>query len=106
MSKLLARNAKLVIAEIDRKSIRVCGDNSIHISEIDYFVERTLELPVINLPQPGEEEARNIATVCKMVAKELIPDRASLQIGVGSMSGMMCTGLHNYHHLGMQTALI
>jgi len=30
MSKLLARNAKLVIAEIDQKSIRVGGDNSIH----------------------------------------------------------------------------
>jgi len=106
MSKLLARNAKLVIAEIDPKSIRVCGDNSIHISEIDYFVERTLELPVINLPQPGEEEARNIATVCQMVAKELIPDRASIQIGVGSMSGMLCKQLLDHHELGMQTEVI
>jgi len=106
MSKLLARNAKLVIAEIDQKSIRVCGDNSIHISEIDYFVERTLELPVIELPQPGEEEARNIATVCQMVAKELIPDRASIQIGVGSMSGMLCKQLLGHHELGMQTEVI
>ena len=38
MSKLLARNAKLVIAEIDTASIRVGGDNQIHISEIDWFV--------------------------------------------------------------------
>ena len=106
MSKLLARNAKLVIAEIDQKSIRVCGDNSIHISEIDYFVERTLELPAIELPQPGEEEARNITTVCQMVAKELIPDRASIQIGVGSMSGMLCKQLLGHHELGMQTEVI
>ncbi len=106
MSKLLARNAKLVIAEIDQKSIRVCGDNSIHISEIDYFVERTLELPVINLPEPSEEEARNIASVCQMVAKDLIPDRASIQIGVGSMSGMLCKQLLGHHDLGMQTEVI
>lgn len=106
MSKLLARNAKLVIAEIDTRSIRIGGDNAIHVSEIDYFVERKLELPVIDLPQPGEEEARNITTVCQMVAKELIPDRATLQIGVGSMSGMLCTQLHNHHDLGMQTEII
>jgi 4-hydroxybutyrate CoA-transferase len=106
MSKLLARNAKLVIAEIDKNSIRVGGDNSIHISEIDYFVERTMELPAIALPQPGEEEARNIATVCATVAKELIPDRATLQIGVGSMSGMLCKHLLDHHELGMQTEII
>ena len=106
MSKLLARNANLVIAEIDKKSIRVGGDNSIHISEINYFVERTIELPEINLPQPGEEEARNIATVCGTVAKELIPDRATIQIGVGSMSGMLCKHLLNHHELGMQTEII
>jgi 4-hydroxybutyrate CoA-transferase len=106
MSKLLARNAKLVIAEIDTKSIRVGGDNSIHISEIDYFVERTMELPAISLPQPSEEEARNIATVCQLVAKELIPDRASIQIGVGSMSGKLCNHLTDHHDLGMQTEVI
>jgi 4-hydroxybutyrate CoA-transferase len=106
MSKLLARNANLVIAEIDKKSIRVGGDNSIHISEINYLVERTIELPEINLPQPGEEEARNIATVCATVAKELIPDRATIQIGVGSMSGMLCKHLLDHHELGMQTEII
>jgi len=106
MSKLLARNADLVIAEIDRKQIRVGGDNSIHISEIDYFVERTMELPEINLPVTSAEEARNIATVCQLVAKELIPDKATIQIGVGSMSGMLCQHLHDHHELGMQTEII
>ena len=58
MSKMLARNANLVIAEIDKNSIRVGGDNSMHISEIDYFVERTDRVArVINLPQPSEEES-------------------------------------------------
>ncbi|MDB5107276.1 MAG: acetyl-CoA hydrolase/transferase family protein, partial [Candidatus Binatus sp.] len=64
------------------------------------------ELPAINLPIPSDEDARNTATVCQTVAKEFIPDRATLQIGVGSMSGMLCKHLHDKHDLGMQTEII
>ena len=39
MSKLQARHAELVIAEIDTSLVRIGGDNSMHISEIDWFVE-------------------------------------------------------------------
>jgi 4-hydroxybutyrate CoA-transferase len=106
MSKLLAREADLVIAEIDSNLIRVGGDNSIHISEIDYLVERTMELPEISLPEPNEDEKRQISAVCGAIAKELVPDRASIQIGVGSMSGQMMKFLHNHHDLGMQTEII
>lgn len=106
MSKLLARNADLVIAEIDPHFIRVGGDNQIHISEIDWFVERTIELPEIALPQPPPEEQKIIDTVCAMVAKELVPDRATIQIGVGSMSGAIMPHFSNHHDLGMQTEIV
>ena len=52
MSKLLSRNADLVIAEIDENSVRICGDNALHISEIDWFVERTPDAPVPPLAPP------------------------------------------------------
>ena len=55
MSKLLSRNADLVIAEIDENSVRICGDNALHISEIDWFVERTptrRSLPSYRRPYP------------------------------------------------------
>jgi 4-hydroxybutyrate CoA-transferase len=102
----LARNADLVIAELDSNFIRVGGDNQIHISEVDWFVERTITLPEIALPQPGEEEQKVIDTVCAMVAKEMVPDRASIQIGVGSMSGAIMPHFANHHDLGMQTEII
>ncbi len=54
MSKLCARNAGLVIAEIDPHSIRIGGDNSMHISEIDYFVERTVGMPQMAMPPVSE----------------------------------------------------
>jgi 4-hydroxybutyrate CoA-transferase len=106
MSKLLARNADLVIAEIEPKLIRVGGDNALHVSEIDYFVERTIELPELKLPEPNEEEKKQIEAVCGMVATDLIPDRATIQIGVGSMSGAIMPFLHKHHELGMQTEII
>lgn len=39
--KRLARIAGTVVAEVDENMIRTAGDNFIHISEIDYFVENT-----------------------------------------------------------------
>jgi acyl-CoA hydrolase len=106
MSKLCARKADLVIAEVDPCSIRVGGDNSMHISEIDYFVERTVGMPEIKVPPVSEEERRTVDTIGAMVASELIPDRATLQVGVGSTSGMLMSHLHGRHDLGMQTEII
>lgn len=106
MSKLCARKAELVIAEIDPHSIRVGGDNSMHISEIDYFVERTAEVPEIKAPPVPEEERQTVATIGALVASELIPDRATIQVGVGSTSGMLMPHLRHHHDLGMQTEII
>ncbi len=39
--KEYAKRAKIVIAEVDEHQIRTYGDNYIHVSEIDYFVEHT-----------------------------------------------------------------
>jgi 4-hydroxybutyrate CoA-transferase len=108
MSKLLARNANLVIAEIDPRSVRIGGDNSLHISEIDWFVERTPDAPVLPLTPPPvpEEERRVVEAICGAVARELIPDRATLQVGVGSTSGALMSYLTGHHDLGMQTEII
>ena len=106
MSKLCARNADLVIAEIDPHSIRVGGDNSMHISEIDYFVERTVGMPEIGVAPVSEEERRTVDTIGALVASELIHDRATIQVGVGSTSGMLMSHLRGHHDLGMQTEII
>lgn len=39
--KRLAQTAGTVIAEVDKSAIRTGGDNFIHVSQIDYFVENT-----------------------------------------------------------------
>src|SRR5262249_54861749 len=86
--------------------IRVGGDNSMHISEIDCFVERTVGMPEIAAAPPSEEERRTVDTIGALVAKELIPDRATIQVGVGSTSGILISHLRGHHDLGMQTEII
>ena len=39
--KEYAKRAKIVIAEVDERQIRTYGDNYIHVSDVDYFVEYT-----------------------------------------------------------------
>jgi 4-hydroxybutyrate CoA-transferase len=106
MQKMLARNADLVIAEVEPRLVRIGGDNQMHFSEIDFFVERAIDFPEVIAPPPNEHEQRSIATVCATVAKEFVHDRDTIQIGVGSMSGMLMYHLGNHHDLGMQTEII
>ena len=108
MSKLQARHAELVVGEVDPGMVRIGGDNSMHVSEIDWFVERSPAAPALplNLPPVPEHEKQLVATICETVAHELIPDRATIQVGVGSTSGMMMPHLRNHHDLGMQTEVI
>ena len=64
-----ARAAKTVIGEVSEHAIRTYGDNFIHVSEIDYFVDVTMPLPtpeememLINaFPEERREEARRMS---------------------------------------------
>lgn len=67
--KNYARVAKTVIGEVNRDCIRTYGDNFIHVSEIDYFVEAATEPPteedfeaIINaFPEERRAEARRLS---------------------------------------------
>ena len=45
MSKTLSQRAELVLAEIVPDMVRIGGDNAMHISAIDWFVERAPDAP-------------------------------------------------------------
>jgi 4-hydroxybutyrate CoA-transferase len=106
MSKLMVRRAGLVIGEIDERAIWTGGDNMIRVSEINFFVEPTEIVPRAQLPPPSEEEQRTVGAICELIARELIPDRATIQVGVGSTSGMLMYALGGHHDLGMATEVI
>jgi 4-hydroxybutyrate CoA-transferase len=78
--------AKTVIAEINKSFIHTFGDNHIHVSEIDYFVEQTTGKKAAGSDQLGRkapeigEEEKGIAGY----VGSLVRDGDTLQIGVGS----------------------
>jgi len=73
--KEYAQKARIVIAEVDERQIRTYGDNYIHVSDIDYFVEYTP--PLITdaeakkmLANESEERRRKLWDIIKDIEVE------------------------------------
>ncbi len=96
-----ARAAKKLIIEVNPKMPRVFGNCAVHISEVDAIVEN--ESPLFSVPpRPGTETDQAIAK--HIVA--LVPDRATLQIGIGGVPNAVCSALANHKDLGIHTELM
>ncbi len=93
-------NAKHVIALINHQMPRVHGEGIIHISELDTFVEVNRPIPELILPQPTETENK----IGDYVA-ELIDDRSTLQMGIGSIPNAVLSRLGNHKDLGLHTEM-
>jgi acyl-CoA hydrolase len=93
-------NAKHVIAQINNHMPRVHGEGIIHISELDTFVEVDTPIHEFILPNPSEIE-------CKIgdYIAELIDDRSTLQMGIGSIPNAVLSRLGNHKDLGLHTEM-
>jgi 4-hydroxybutyrate CoA-transferase len=77
-----AKRAKKVLAEVNRKLIRTGGDNFIHVSEIDYFVEN--DIPVVEVSGKGAPipEFGSVKTIAHYI-ETLIKDGDIISLGAG-----------------------
>ncbi|HSW57721.1 MAG TPA: acetyl-CoA hydrolase/transferase C-terminal domain-containing protein [Dehalococcoidales bacterium] len=83
------RAAKFVIAEINKNLIRTYGNNHVHVSEIDLFVEHTPSGKTpggTDLLGRKNVEAGPVETAIAGYVSTLINDGDTIQIGVGSAS--------------------
>lgn len=106
MSPLMIRQARTVIAEVDKNFIRTGGQNSVHISEIDYFVERRESPPPPFMEEHSPEKKDAIAAIGTLIAAELIQDRDTIQIGAGDVTSSLPSFLTWKKDLGMHTEII
>jgi acyl-CoA hydrolase len=92
--------ADTVIAQINRSMPRTLGDSFVHVSQIDLGVE--VDQPPHEHPVPpiGDVERRIGAFVA-----ELVPDGATLQMGIGSIPGAVALALRDKRDLGVHTEL-
>ncbi len=80
------KDAKLTIAEVNKNLIRTFGENYVHVSEIDYFVEHSSMGGVPGMGTLAGRTPKEPEPYVKRIAEsvsELIKDRDTIQIGVG-----------------------
>jgi 4-hydroxybutyrate CoA-transferase len=97
----VARRAPLVIAEINPRCPRTHGDSFLHVTDIDLAVE-TEHPPVAAPPGPVGEVERAIG---RHVAG-LIPDRATIQIGIGAVPQAILEALADHRDLGVHSGML
>lgn len=93
-----AESAKIVIAQINRRMPFSFGDPVIHLSQLAAAVE--VDDPLVEVPTP-EPTPAEIALGNNVAA--LIPDGATLQIGVGGIPNAIIRALADHKHLGVHT---
>jgi len=96
-----ARGAKCLIVEVNPRMPRAFGDSAIHISDVTAIVEH--ESPLQELP--GRAPSDLDRTIGEFIV-ELVPDRATLQVGVGGVPNAVCHDLVNHKDLGIHTELM
>ncbi|MFA8450435.1 MAG: acetyl-CoA hydrolase/transferase family protein [Bacteroidales bacterium] len=100
-SMVAARNCKHLIIEVNKNMPRVFGDSQLHISEVSAIVEN--DTPIIEMP-PRKSKPEDI-TIADYI-HELVPDGATLQIGVGGVPDAVCEKLIDKNDMGIHSELL
>ena len=90
--------AKKIIVQINKAMPFSYGDALIHISKIDAAVE--VDDPLVEVPTATPTE---IDSAIGRYIAEMIPDGATLQIGVGGIPNAVLAALIGHKHLGLHT---
>ncbi len=99
-TKPAAEAARIIIAEINPQMPRTLGDSFIHVSRIHSIVE--VDYPLPEAPQGGAADV--FMEVGAQIA-EMIPDGATLQMGIGSIPDAVLQNLGSHKDLGIHTEL-
>ncbi|MEQ8174847.1 MAG: acetyl-CoA hydrolase/transferase C-terminal domain-containing protein [Syntrophomonadaceae bacterium] len=92
---------RAAIAEVNDQMPVILGNNWMHVSEFDYFVENSTPIPAVTRGEPSEAEK----TIGQYVL-ELIKDRDTIQMGLGGISEAVVSGLEGKHDLGVMTEML
>ncbi|SFH80085.1 Acyl-CoA hydrolase [Halpernia frigidisoli] len=95
-------NAKLIIAQVNPKMPRTHGEGMIHVSRIHKMVWHEEELLTVNY---GAKVTETEMIIGKNIA-ELIDDKSTLQMGIGTIPDAVLSCLHNHKDLGVHTEMI
>ncbi|MFO8036242.1 MAG: acetyl-CoA hydrolase/transferase C-terminal domain-containing protein [Anaerolineales bacterium] len=102
LSKSPAESAEIIIAEVNEQMPRTLGDSFIHINQLDYIVPVDYQLP--ELPMGSGEPSEKVDKIAQYIAS-LIPDGATMQLGIGAIPDAVLNHLMDKKELGLHTEL-
>jgi acetyl-CoA hydrolase len=103
LTKSPAESAKIIIAEVNDQMPRTLGDSFIHVSRLTFMVP--VSYPIPEMPMSSEEADKDTEMIAGNVA-ELIPDGATMQMGIGAIPDAVLKFLFNKKDLGVHSELI
>ena len=95
------RAGRTIIAELNASMPRTLGDSFVHVSQIDYGVE-------VDVP-PYEHTAGEVGQVEQRIGDhiaDLVPDGATIQMGIGGIPSAVARALVGKRDLGIHTELM
>ena len=102
LTKTPAESARIIIAEVNQKMPRTLGDSFIHLSRLHYIVPVDYDLAEMAMTEGGPDE--NIDKIASFIA-ELIPDGATMQLGIGAIPDAVLGYLMHKRDLGIHSEL-
>ena len=93
--------ARCVIAEIDERLPVTAQDALVAEGDIDVFTECDADEILLTDPEPDEIDRRVAAQVAA-----LVPDGATIQLGVGGLPVAVCRALGGHRDLGVHSGVI
>jgi len=102
LTKTAAESARIIIAEVNEQMPRTLGDSFMHVSRLNYIVP--VDYPISELPM-GEGEASEVVEKIAGHIAELIPNNATMQMGIGAIPDAVLKFLFDKRDLGIHTEL-
>jgi 4-hydroxybutyrate CoA-transferase len=97
----LIKNAKVVIAQVNNELPYTSGETLVHVSEIDHLI--ISNRPVLTVPSEAPSELE--MSIGNYVA-ELIPNYATIQVGLGKIANAVILSLKSKKGLGIHSGSI
>jgi itaconate CoA-transferase len=99
-TSIAARNCRTLIVEVNENMPRVFGDSLLHISEVAAVVENHVPLLEMPTPEPKPEDE----VIAKYIA-EMVPDGATIELGLGGIPNAIAHLLEGHKDLGIHTGV-
>jgi acetyl-CoA hydrolase len=102
LTKSPAESAKIILAEVNDQMPRTLGDSFIHVSRFAHIVPTSY--PIVEMPMA--EEGDKIAERIAGYVADLIPDGATMQMGIGGIPDAVLKFLFHKKDLGIHSEMI